>query len=83
MSKSILIIDTPEDCEDCPLSYRHLDGDWGTACAYYWRRVYKDKECPLKELPELRQEADVMPFEPDYNIGWNDCLRAIEGGDDK
>lgn len=81
MSKSVLVMDTPESCDSCnffgelyPLKF---------CCAN--RRYIEDSNkksiwCPLKLLPEEDHE-DHYPdeWEDGYADGWNDCLREIIG----
>ena len=88
MSKSVLVIDTPENCRSCMYI--------GTF-RYFCRINCKDIEdasvkpdwCPLKPLPEKMKLTGVYGREyfqsngkmPSYKIGWNDCLREITGED--
>lgn len=76
MSKSVLVIDTPESCVLCPLSYynerheehqcRGLD-DYKTIENWY-RQCVDDKDprpewCPLSTLPEeikLKQDEETV-----------------------
>lgn len=84
MSKSVLVIDTPENCRSC----MHI----GTF-RYFCRITCKDIEdasvrpdwCPLKPLPEKMKLTGVYDREyfqsngkmPSYKIGWNDCIDTI------
>ena len=88
MSKSVLVIDTPENCRSCMYI--------GTF-RYFCRINCKDIEdasvkpdwCPLKPLPEKMKLTGVYGREyfqsngkmPSYKIGWNDCIDEITGGD--
>jgi hypothetical protein len=72
MSKSVLLVDTPEKCEDCKLLYH---------CHKYENVIIfntKPDWCPLKELPEHEliwyEDADS-----DYERGFNACLDIILG----
>lgn len=68
MSKAILVIDMPTDCEDCPL---FKDGEThmqeckasrkGTEWDYY---KVRPNWCPLKPMPEKV-------------IGYKDCINEI------
>ena len=71
--KSILVIETPKDCDECPLNCECfctiLDED----------APYSLKEkcgCPLKPLPKKKN----TDFHPNivYANGWNDCLKEIQ-----
>ena len=78
MSKSLVVIDTPETCSECPLFeielYRgcRLGGD-------HWEE--KPKWCPLRPLPRRNQgkffHHDLG--ENTYVCGWNACLDEITG----
>ena len=84
MNKSVLIIDTPDSCRECPLcwedhiTYRDYcritnDHIWTTA---------KPEWCPLKPLPE-KYDMDVVcarDFDGDYEYGYNTCIDEILGG---
>ena len=88
--KSILIIDTPTRCFDCPLFTDDEDD-----CHYGFcdnRNILKQKEaqekvrfnekptwCPLKNLPEPK---DIGYPNDDYDVGfgdgWDACLKEIQ-----
>ena len=82
MSKSVLVIDTPENCRSCV----HI----GTF-RYFCRITCKDIEdasvrpdwCPLMDLPE--KDTGTYPtntVDSGYAEGWNTCLDEIKGGED-
>lgn len=93
MSKSILVIDTPETCLDCRFC-RELHEGIEVCCEL--SDEPNDKElcrmieadycqenpdwCPMKDAPEyknLKNERDK-----DIALGWNRCLsELLEGGD--
>jgi len=80
MSKSILVIDTPECCEKCQLC---SFGNYGTKrCTASDRSIFlKDKEhkpvwCPMKETPKKLAEENRW-FSKDYAVGFNDCIDEI------
>ena len=84
MSKSSLIIDTPETCSKCPLHiilpYKKL----GICLGYNPNYVIMEKDvnkmsiCPLKPLPEpIPPERADYAHEASYIKGWNDCLEKI------
>lgn len=88
MSKSVLVIDTPEKCICCPL----LNGaDECTAqddaanfkAGNSWDELMKG--CPLKLLPERKEyivPIDNVESQKDIiAVGWNACIDAITGGD--
>lgn len=82
MSKSVLVIDTPENCGKCKFISefwcRAMDG----------RRVPNNDVipdwCPLKPLPEKKlHTAPVSNYELQKNLladGWNNCIDEITGG---
>ncbi len=93
MSKSVLVIDTPENCLDCQFCYE-LDEGIEACCSIMdddkdkslMKKIdcedgyCQDKPnwCPLKYLPE----EDSENYYPDelldgYANGWNDCLMEI------
>ena len=90
--KSILVIDTPNDCYDCPL-YTSIGYEDGSADEYGFcddRNILKQEEaqekirfdekpkwCPLNPLPHSKQMENRW-FSDDYSKGWNDCLKELE-----
>lgn len=85
MSKSVLVIDTPENCGKCKFISefwcRAMDG----------RRVPNNDVipnwCPLKPLPEKKEyivPIDNVESQKDIiAVGWNACLREITETSDK
>ena len=79
MNKAVLIIDMPDSCLSCKF------GSAGTYGGIYCEILQKfckgnlcyskEKDCPLKELPE-RRKYNEEHFNGDVK-GWNDCLKAI------
>ena len=86
MSKSMLVMDTPENCGKC----KFISVFW--CRAMHCRRVPNNDVipdwCPLKPLPEKMKLTGVYGREyfqsngkmPSYKIGWNDCIDVIAGG---
>ena len=82
--KSILIIDTPKDCDNCPCA----DGELGFCQADEKQRYcdwYKvPLWCPLKPMPKEEDIYEVGMDEEDtnakrqWNKGWNACLEELE-----
>ena len=83
--KSILVIDTPKDCYDCPcsnegcylcqISRRQLEDDF---------QEKRPSWCPLKELPSNKEmkgdwENVVDVWVDGANYGYNKCLNDISG----
>lgn len=83
MSKSILVIDTPENCCGCDLEYGHYCGKE--------KRYISEEEfesipdwCPLRCLPEVKKVRNFCIGPGDYEQkgyqqGWNMCIDEILG----
>lgn len=92
MSKSVLIMNTPETCCDCQFCYELNEGI-EAACTLIVNEntlEYKDlddisypqerpKWCPLKELPGEENVFSGNEFEDGFTFGWNACVREILG----
>lgn len=85
MSKSILVMDTPEACIDCPC---HFAEDTGRVwCGKDKKEVladdietFKPDWCPAKDLPE-KYELVSMDFERGYNTCLDEILKRENGND--
>ena len=93
MSKSILVIDTPEACLDCKFCREIQEGI--EACCELSDKP-NDKElcrmidvgycqekpnwCPLRDLPEKANHPNYCD-NGRYDKGWNDCIDEILEGD--
>lgn len=84
MSKSVLVMNTPESCRSCYLRGFTLD-------LQYCRVKKKDIKdtsvkpdwCPLRPLPEKSTiENDMTDYQCGLVNGWNDCINEITGGMD-
>lgn len=79
MSKSVLVIDTPENCGKCKFISefwcRAMDG----------RRVQNNDVipnwCPLKPLPKYKSMEKPGEYEYGKMHGWNRCIDEITGGE--
>ena len=89
MSKSILVIDTPESCRSCYLRGFMLALQYCKVESEHIKDTsVKPDWCPLKPLPDKMKLTGVYGREyfqsngkmPSYKIGWNDCIDAITGG---
>lgn len=94
MSKSILVIDTPEACLDCQFCREIQDGI--EACCELFDEP-NDKElfrmidvgycqekpdwCPLRDLPGKANHPNYCD-NGRYDNGWNDCIDEILKGDE-
>ena len=77
MSKSVLVIDTPEKCDSCMYI-----GTFHDFCRINCRDIkdtsVKPDWCPLKPLPEKDDFDDLYDeYYTGYHDGWNDYLREI------
>ena len=94
MPKVVLIMDMPEQvCQKCTLCHETENDDEYLCCAT--GKLLSDGEkpdwCPLRELPERMEICGTYNAEyyakgglmPSYKLGWNKCLEAIEGDEDK
>jgi hypothetical protein len=86
MSKSVLVIDTPENCIRCPLlndadECTVQDDNANFNAGYSWDELMKG--CPLKPLPEKmiipRGARNTDSLE--YAFGYNTCINEITGGE--
>ena len=87
--KSILVLDTPSSCRDCPLRFDSY-GQYEICASHegypivdeYYEENTKPDWCPLRPLPSYKN------LEPDCNLesqlayqfaqGYNCCLEDIE-----
>ena len=72
--RSTLVIETPDKCKDCPLSYWGIDG---LNCKPLRKMIEDDKPdwCPLRPMPEQMSWGHTI----DYIEGYNACLEEILG----
>lgn len=83
MSKSVLVIETPENCGKC----KFISEFW--CRAMNGRRVPNNDVipnwCPLKPLPEKKEYIvpidNVESYKDIIAVGWNACIDEIAGGD--
>lgn len=90
MDKSILVINTPSHCGECPVCASYQTCAFSTRetwCATNGKDVEPDSKpnwCPLKEVPDKRDECGTWTvngyIEDRYANGWNDCIEEISGG---
>lgn len=90
MRKSILVIDTPETCRECPCG-KEINNHY---CIRYecsvlvqnmTKQEYKKEKpdwCPLKEFPQKMVEENRW-FSDEYAQGYNACIENIIKGIDK
>lgn len=85
MSKSVLAMETPENCRSCYLRGFTLNLQY--CKAKQGNTVIEDTSikpdwCPLRSLPEKNKAQKVASgYELGYEEGWNKCLAEIAGGE--
>ena len=88
MSKSVLVIDTPERCIDCEIGQNYSNMlETYISCPIAGKCVLdKDAEmipdwCPLMDLPEKDNgDYPANTFDAGFVEGWNQCIDEIAGG---
>jgi len=81
MSKSVLVIDTPDKCIHCPLltgadECMVQDDDANFNASDSWDELMKG--CPLKPLPEKSTtENDMTDYQCGMVDGRNQCINEI------
>lgn len=93
MSKSVLVIDTPECCAECRFVRWPVKGD-GDCFALpdeskkkvpeinLYENLGRPSWCPLKSLPEKFKWKKEMTYWSGARDGWNACIDEITGGED-
>ena len=80
MSKSVLVIDTPEKCDSCMYI-----GTFHDFCRINCRDIkdtsVKPDWCTLKPLPEKITGVASTDHWKSIKEGWNGCINKITGGD--
>lgn len=86
MAKAVLVMDMPENCENCACKYFSYEDDALYDCAITGKTIpinggrYGEKPdwCPLRELSE-KKGGDKWQDEisDSYNAGWNACIEEI------
>lgn len=86
MGKSILVMETPEHCIDCPCHFAYENGTvW---CGKENKELladdietFKPDWCPLLDAPEKKDKNSYHnERESGYVEGWNDCIDKILNG---
>lgn len=94
MTKSVLVIDTPSRCAECPLMSRDYSRGFAEVCnasaKNFLGEAWKIKDifdvrpdwCPLKPMP-VRHEMVIREEGDDpWMDGWNACIDELEGTDE-
>lgn len=94
MSKSFLVIDTPENCSKCPCHFTDMVGIDEDGKEKFFRFLCgaENKEitekvnsgrqdwCPLKDMPEKKKLKTVITYFEGWNSGYNACIDEILKG---
>lgn len=86
MSKSVLVIDTPESCTECKIGH-DMSGYMEVCiiCQVANKVTLNDEAesipdwCPLKPLPEKMTGVVLTEHWNGVKKGWNGCIDAITG----
>ena len=85
MSKAVLVMDMPNSCHDCCCFW----AGYSDMCCqamnnrginYPYPENFRQDWCPLKPLPEHDNEDYDLKWSRGYQMGWNECIKAIYGG---
>lgn len=80
MGKSVLVIDTPENCAKCPCFLETATD----CCGVNGKDIESHNKpdwCPLQDMPEERDSDEYLDDDAEpYCNGWNDCLSKILNG---
>lgn len=82
--KGVLIVDMPENCEECDFLEWRKDDDWGDGnyCSISGGQCLNCKRpdsCPLRPLPEIRPNPALNTVYDWHDNGWNECIKAMTG----
>ena len=78
--KSMLVIDSPDKCCNCPLCIGFMCAPLNKEILMGEMLIGRQYECPLKPMPERKEERLVnLQFSKVFWAeGWNACLEEIE-----
>ena len=93
MNKSILVINTPLRCYDCPSYKGSIRGDMCCVAgntlttSELFDTIKKPDWCPLRPVPEKHKELSIEEYEFGklglaFTQGFNSCINEILGGKD-
>nr|DAZ20358.1 MAG TPA: hypothetical protein [Caudoviricetes sp.] len=87
MSKSVLVIDTPERCIDCEIGQNYSNIiETCVSCPIAGKSALDGEAesipdwCPLKPLPEKMTGVAQTDHWNSIKEGWNECIDEITGG---
>lgn len=86
--KSVLVIDTPPHCMDCPIATMIKDkarDKWEAYCnpcgKFNEQTMEKPEWCPLKPMPQRRLATTEDITDLYLKEGWNACIDELLGED--
>lgn len=90
MSKSVLVIDTPERCIDCEIGQNYSNIiETCVSCPIAGKSALDGEAesipgwCPLMDLPEKDNgDYPANTFDAGFVEGWNECIDETTGGMD-
>lgn len=73
--KAILVMEMPNNCNECPL----LNYEYGCPIigATGDRSQGRSEMCPLKQIPDCPDVPETISNDVAYILGWNDCIAEI------
>lgn len=85
--KAVLVIDMPNNCEECKITYFQGHGESSICYSGDWSK--RPSWCPLRPLPQKKVGDDLYErygsWTPSderkvsYRLGYNDCIDEITG----
>ena len=76
MSKAVLVFDMPNGCNDCDIMCQQY---YATIKNKKLKAGMKPHDCPLREMPEKREEFYETGAFDSVAIGYNQCIDDIFG----
>lgn len=85
--KAVLVIDMPKTCKGCQLYLKGEPNEWCYALKHGLDDSTKPTWCPLRPLPQMKEEAvpyqvsedEIDAYQDPYATGFNDAIRLITG----
>ena len=76
--KAILVIDMPNNCEECNIIYFQGHGERSTCDSGDWSK--RPSWCPLRPLPERKDVPEYLETNRDWEAwGYDQCIAEILG----
>ena len=83
MNKSVCVVNTPNNCEECDLGVKTDGKCFCVKLGIQLKhpvQIRKHDKCPLKPVPEkLNPKAAASMTDLGFIDGWNACLEKIAG----